>query len=147
MNMNNHNNNKVRPGISTASLPDIIFILLFFFMVVTVIQPNQLLVQNHLPSATELTKLEHRSLIQHIYVGKPIDKKNGTAPRIQLNDSFASLAEVTQLAASSMENEPASIFDLKVDTNTKMGIVSDVKWHLRLGNGLKINYASFKADI
>ena len=65
---------KATPAISTASLPDIIFILLFFFMVVTVMREMEIKVENRLPQATELTKLERKSLVSFIYIGAPTKK-------------------------------------------------------------------------
>ncbi len=138
------------PTISTASLPDIIFILLFFFMVVTVLREVELKVRNRLPQATELTKLERKSLVSYIYIGSPIPKYQaqlGTTPRIQLNNQFATVDQI----ADFVENErtkvderlqPAMTFALRVDKQAKMGIVSDVKQELRKTNALKINYSS-----
>ena len=90
-------NKKGLPAISTASLPDIIFILLFFFMVVTVLRETEIKVKNVLPKATELTKLENKELVSYIYIGKPTDayvSKFGDAPRIQLNDKYANANEI-----------------------------------------------------
>ena len=78
--------------LSTASLPDIVFMLLFFFMVTTVMLETELFVKNKLPEATEIKKLEKKSLVSYIYVGSPLDKFKatyGTEPRIQLNDQFS----------------------------------------------------------
>lgn len=141
---------KTLPPISTASLPDIIFILLFFFMVVTVMRETELKVKNRLPEATELTKLERKSLVRFIYMGAPTKKyeeKLGTAPRIQLNDQFAKVEDI----GGFIENErntieenlqPAMTIALRIDKEVKMGIISDVKTELRKANALKINYSS-----
>jgi len=82
---------KDTPGISTASLPDIIFMLLFFFMVTTVMRETELLVKVASPSAKEVQKLEKKSLVSFIYVGEPVQSKLGTNTRIQLNDAFGSV--------------------------------------------------------
>ncbi len=140
------------PGISTSSLPDIIFILLFFFMVVTVLREMEIKVQNKLPQATELTKLQRKSLVSHIYIGKPKPKyadQLGTAPRLQLNDSFAKLEQIPNYVQTERNTVPAKLADqmtfaLKVDQDTEMGIVSDVKLKLRKSDALKINYAARK---
>lgn len=142
------------PAISTASLPDIIFILLFFFMVVTVMRETELKVINRLPQATELTKLERKSLVRYIYIGAPTEKyreKLGTAPRIQLNDQFARVEDIGLF----IENErntieenlkPAMTVALRIDKEVKMGIVTDVKTELRKANALKINYSARPRD-
>jgi len=83
---------KASPEVSTASLPDIIFMLLFFFMVVTVMRSSDRLVDVIVPTATELTKLEKKSLVNQIYIGKPKDQYRdiyGSAARIQLNDKIS----------------------------------------------------------
>ena len=83
---------KASPEVSTASLPDIIFMLLFFFMVVTVLRDAEKKVAVSVPQATELTKLEQKSLVHHIYIGKPTQKYQslyGTKPQMQLGDKIA----------------------------------------------------------
>ena len=57
------------PPISTASLPDVIFMILFFFMVSTTMRDQELLVRYKLPEATEVQKLEKKSLVSFIHIG------------------------------------------------------------------------------
>ena len=66
---------KGTPAISTASLPDIIFMLLFFFMVTTTMREATLLVRVVAPQATEVQKLEKKSLVDYIYIGPPLKKE------------------------------------------------------------------------
>ena len=84
------------PAISTASLPDIVFMLLFFFMVATVMRENSLKIKNALPVANQVEKLDKKNPVSYIYMGKPSSgyEKFGTESRIQLNDQFAELSEV-----------------------------------------------------
>jgi len=136
---------KKHPEVSTASLPDIIFMLLFFFMVVTVMRQSKLMIKVKLPHASEVQKLENRSLINYIHIGKPFDKSQGTAAAIQINDAFVSSdrveAAVRQIIASKPEPlQSQLITTLKVDEEVHMGIVTDVKIALRKANQLKINY-------
>ena len=87
------------PAISTASLPDIVFMLLFFFMVATVMRDNTLLVSNTLPAADQVQKLDKKDRVMYIYAGKPSARyqdKFGTQARIQLNDKFATVQDVTE---------------------------------------------------
>lgn len=143
---------KGSPPISTASLPDIVFMLLFFFMVTTVMRETSLKVQVSVPSATEIAKLERKSLVAYIYIGqplKPLQRVFGTEPRVQLDDSFATPKDIPQFVESvkSKTNEaevPLLTYSLKVDQKTKMGIVTDVKQELRKANALKINYSTKK---
>ncbi len=137
-----------KPTISTASLPDIIFMLLFFFMVVTVMRDATKKVSVVVPEATELNKLEQKSLVNHIYIGRPIDKKEfGTAPRIQLGDKFATEKDIPlflekhKLKVAEVEH-PKITTSLRVDESVTMGIITDVKTELRKANQLKLNYSA-----
>lgn len=141
------------PAISTASLPDIVFMLLFFFMVTTTIRDVSLKVIVKTPSATELTKLEKKSLVSYIYVGPPqrqFTKLFGTEPRIQLNDQFAKVSDISdyilaERAARSEAELPFMVTSLKVDELTKMQIVGDIKLELRKAAALHINYSARKS--
>lgn len=140
---------KDAPGITTASLPDIVFMLLFFFMVVTKMRDSEVMVQIQVPNATELQKLEKKSLVTHIYIGTPVAKYAavmGTAPRIQLNDQFAEPSAIPLFIANEKEKVvPAKLRDkmtaaLRIDKDVKMGIVTDVKTELRKIDFRKVSY-------
>lgn len=145
---------KALPPVSTASLPDIVFMLLFFFMVATVMRETELKVQVRYPQATELQKLEKKSLVSYIYIGSPTGnyrEQYGTAPIIQLNDEFVNREEYKSAIAVFIQNERAKVDEklipqmttsLRVDKEVKMGIITDVKQELRKVNSLKINYSA-----
>ena len=134
------------PELNTSSLPDLIFTMLFFFMIVTTMREVTLKVQFQVPQGTELEKLEKKSLVSFIYIGKPLpefQKKMGAESRIQLNDKFAEVSEVQDYIYQERENmkeedQPFMTVSLKVDKDTKMGIVQDVKQALRQAYALKI---------
>ena len=138
------------PALSTSSLPDIIFMLLFFFMAVTTMKEVTFKVAVRSPEATELQKLENKSLVRYIYVGKPTDeykKAYGTSTRIQLGDAFADVAEIEEYvvrerSAMKEENQNVMVVSIKADKDTHMGIVTDIKQALRRAYALKINYAA-----
>ncbi|MBE2247637.1 MAG: biopolymer transporter ExbD [Candidatus Competibacteraceae bacterium] len=143
------------PGISTSSLPDIVFMLLFFFMVTTKMKEVTLKVVVRKPDATQASKLENKSLISNIYIGKPISRyqsQYGDQPLLQLDDAFAKpndvgpwvLQEIDKTAEFERNKRTVS---LKVDRDVKMGVVTDVKEQLREVNALKINYSARKAAI
>ncbi|WP_321478392.1 biopolymer transporter ExbD [uncultured Bacteroides sp.] len=142
------------PALNTSSLPDLIFTLLFFFMIVTTMREVTLKVEFKTPTATELEKLEKKSLVTFIYVGKPTEefrKKLGSESRIQLNDSYAEVAQIQDYIIqerSSMkeEDQPFMTVSLKIDQDTKMGIVTDIKQALRQAYALKINYSANKRE-
>ncbi len=142
---------KSTPAISTASLPDIVFMLLFFFMVTTVLRETTLLIENKVPRATQLQKLEKKSLVSFIYVGKPKEtNKYGTEPRIQVNDALIAPRDIPRFVYQEKDKLDEAERDkltisLKVDVETKMGIVSDIKQQLREADALKINYSAVQA--
>jgi len=148
------NADKNLPAISTASLPDIVFMLLFFFMVTTTIRDVSLKVKIKMPTATELTKLEKKSLVSYIYVGPPQKqyvRAFGTEPRIQLNDQFAQISDIANFiiaerAARDESEIPFLVTSLKVDEFTKMQIVGEIKQELRKAAALHINYSARKAS-
>ena len=142
-------------AIGTSSLPDVVFMILFFFMATTSMREVELQVElrgSDLPKATEIKKLEKKSLVSYIYVGKP--KKEfqiiyGTEPRIQLNSSFADLSDIREYIIAERESRdekerPFMTTSLKVHQETKMGIVTDIKQELRKAAALKINYSARK---
>ena len=148
---------KKKPEISTASLPDIIFMLLFFFMVVTVLRDAEMRLSVKVPQATQLTKLEEKSLVNHIYIGRPIEKYRevyGTKPRIQLADQIVDGPENIPLFLEKHKvkvpesRHPLITTSLRVDGSVTMGIVQDVKTMLRKQGQLRVNYsAKPKSDI
>nr|WP_299345972.1 biopolymer transporter ExbD [Allomuricauda sp.] len=142
------------PAVSTASLPDIVFMLLFFFMTVTTMKDSSLLVENTLPNASEIKKLEKKDRVIYIYVGKPTQeyqKVFGTEPKIQLNDKFASVDEVGSFILAERAKKPQELQNvlttaMKVDKNANMGLITDIKQQLRKVNALKVNYTTYEGD-
>ncbi|NNF01653.1 MAG: biopolymer transporter ExbD [Bacteroidia bacterium] len=139
------------PQINTASLPDIIFMLLIFFMVTTTIRKASLLVEIRPPAATEIQKLKKKSLVAYIYIGQPKTKaakaKYGTEPRIQLDDAYADVKEIAEFVERERDKRDEKLrnkifFSLRVDKESKMGIVTDVKQELRKAQAYKINYST-----
>tara|TARA_R110002096_G_scaffold338917_4_gene532363 strand:- start:358 stop:822 length:465 start_codon:yes stop_codon:yes gene_type:complete len=136
--------------IPTAALPDIIFMLLFFFMVTTVMRETELLVKQELPRATQLSKIERKSLVSYIYIGPPKNTATfGTEPKIQVNDVFITPKDVVQFVntekdkLSEVERDQITM-SMKVDIEAKMGIVADVQQELREANARKVLYSSLQ---
>ncbi|MBR1922978.1 MAG: biopolymer transporter ExbD [Paludibacteraceae bacterium] len=138
------------PALNTSSLPDIIFMLLFFFMSVTSMKEVTYKVQFTTPSATELTKLEKKSLVRYIYVGTPtaeFRKQYGAETRIQLDDAFADKREIgdfinNERFAMNEQDRGLMTVSIKADKETRMGVISDIKQELRRVSALKISYAA-----
>lgn len=139
---------KARPAISTASLPDIVFMLLFFFMVTTVLRQGDILVKQEMPSASQLQKIERKSLVSHIYIGKPKQTdRYGSEPRVQINDVLAQPADIPRWVENEKADLPPADRDLikismKVDKDAKMGIVTDVEQQLRKAEARSILYSA-----
>jgi biopolymer transport protein ExbD len=142
------------PAITSASLSDIVFMFLFFFMVTTQLRKTENKVQVKLPEATETAKLDRKDLASYIYIGSPIktlQARYGTDARIQLNDSFKTTADIRDFIAAERESKSEAdrefmTVSIKADQDTRMGIVSDVKQELRRCSALKIMYAARKAE-
>lgn len=140
--------------ISTASLPDIVFMLLFFFMTVTVMKNDVLKVENVLPNATETKKLEKKDRVIYIYVGKPTQSYvsvAGSEPKIQLNDKLANVSDIGTFVLEEIAKKPEHLrkfitIALKVDRKASMGLISDIKQELRRVNALKINYTTYDGE-
>jgi biopolymer transport protein ExbD len=143
------------PKINTSSLPDIIFMLLFFFMVSTSMRETELKVSIKIPEASEVKKLEQKSLVSYIYIGRPtrgLQSMYGTEPMIQLNDKIVNVEgiptdEVQDFVLFEREKLPEvdksrMIVSLKIDDNIPMGKVDDVKQALRRAKALIINYSA-----
>ncbi len=151
---NTRESKKEMPAISTASLPDIVFMILFFFMTVTTIKTNPLLVDNNLPKADEVKKLEKKDRVIEIFVGKPspkLAKTFGSEPKIQLDNRLANVNEVGPYVLAELAKKPDAIrnlvtVSLKVDKDVNVGIVSDIKQELQKINALKVNYTTYQGN-
>ena len=148
------NRASTKQEIPTASMPDIVFMLLFFFMTTTVMREVDLLIQVKVPEATQAKKLEKKSLVSFIYVGKPLPSYQGlfgTEPRLQLNDQFKEVPDIQDFIAQERdamdENDRNKMMvSLKVDEKTKMGVIVDTKLALRRAQAYKISYSSLKVE-
>ena len=152
MSMFKKDSKKEVPGVGVSS--DIVFMLLFFFMVTTQMRDTEDKVMVKVPSASEAVKLERKDLSSYINVGTPIrslQAQYGTETRIQLNDSFKTTKDIRDFVAA--ERESMSEGDrafmtvcIKADENTRMGIVTDIKQELRRCSARKIMYSARKAE-
>ncbi len=147
----NKSGSREMPALNTSSLPDMIFAILFFFMVTTTMREVELMVKFKVPQASEIQKLEKKSLVTYIYMGQPVDPKFGSGTFMQLNDKFAEVEDIHDYIASerNMLSEADQAFmtvSLKVDEDTQMRYVTEVKQALRKAYALKISYSARKAD-
>jgi biopolymer transport protein ExbD len=139
---------RATPAVSTASLPDIVFMLLFFFMVTTVLREQDLLVEQKIPQASQLQKLQNKTLISYIFIGKPKNTSlYGSEPRIQANDVLIGTPDLVQWVNQERDllaeaDRGLITISLKVDKDVKMGPVSDVQTELRNADARRVLYAS-----
>lgn len=148
----NKNGSKEVPELNTSSLPDLIFSILFFFMMVTSMREVTLKVEFDTPRGTEIEKLEKKSLVSYVYIGKPTKEfraKMGLSSRIQLNDDFAEVGDIRDYIYQEREamperDKPFMRVSMKIDQETQMGIVTDVKMALREAWALNVVYSGGK---
>ncbi len=127
-------NANVTQEIPTASMPDIIFMLLFFFMVTTTLRDTNLLVKFTLPQAKAIEKIDKKRLVAYIFVGND--------DRIQIDDAIVDLPQVTPIMAQKRRDIPQLIVSIRADRDGKMGRIVDIQQKLRDADALRINYSS-----
>ncbi len=120
--------------IPTASMPDIVFMLLLFFMVTTTLREVDVLVDFKLPEAQAIEKIEDKRLVSYLWVGKD--------ERIQINDSIVKLEEIQNIMYTKRQVLPPIIVSLRIDRGSNMGLVTDIQQELRKAYCLRINYSS-----
>ena len=135
---------KSNPTIPMASMPDIIFMLIIFFMVTTVLRETEIQVRTTLPRAEALTKIDQKRLVSYLYIG-PLKLANNQIgdTSIQVDDALIEeLLSVRNVMYRKLLEQPKLIVSLRVDQSSEMGIVIDVQQELREAGTLRINYSS-----
>lgn len=131
------------PGITTASLPDIVFMLLIFFMVATVLRETEIQVQTRLPEAEAIDKIEQKRLISYIYIGPLKSGENEGDTAVQIDDALIeNTRSIRQIMYTKLQEQPKLIASLKVDRESPMRVVNEVQQELREAGALRINYSS-----
>lgn len=147
----NKSGKKEMPELNTSSMPDIVFAVLFFFIITTTLRSETLMVRMKLPTASEVQKLEKKSLVTYINIGPPLDARLGTGTQMQLNDRFAQVADIQnyiaqEKASMNEADQPLMTVSIKADENTRMQYITDVKQALRKAYALKISYSARKGE-
>lgn len=140
------------PTLNTSSLPDLIFTVLFFFMVVTHMRQVTLKVRFRVPQGTELTRLTKKSAVSYVYIGRPSEAVPGIVPSykgmtVQLNDKYATPEEVTtyvsaERKAMSGDDQEQQIVSVKADRSTPMSLINEVKMALRRADVRRMSYSA-----
>ncbi len=147
----NKSGKRAVPEMNTSSMPDIVFAVLFFFIITTTLRSETLMVRLKLPTASEVQKLEKKSLVTYINIGPPLDTRLGTGTQMQLNDRFAQVADIQnyiaqEKASMNEADQPLMTVSIKADENTRMQYITDVKQALRQAYALKISYSARKGE-
>lgn len=124
----------IKQEIPTTSMPDIVFMLLMFFMIVTTLREVTVLVDFSLPEAKALEKIENKRLVNYLWVGK--------GDKIQISDSFAKLEDIQSIMYAKRQALPNIIISLRIDKNADMGLITDIQQELRKAFCLRINYSA-----
>jgi biopolymer transport protein ExbD len=140
----------VKQEIPTSSMPDVVFMLLFFFMVTTQLREKTIEVLQRIPEASQLRKLQRKSLVTNLFIGEPKKAvQYGKEPRIQAEDVFIEPKDIIMWVNREKDKLPENERDqltisLKVDSEAKRGIIADVETELRKANARKILYTSME---
>lgn len=140
------------PGLNLAAMPDLIFTVLFFFMIVTHMRDVKPKVQYNVPQGTEVDKAVRKSSVVYVFIGKPVDAQGrvvGQESRVQVNDRFVSVSQIGDAIAQERsimteEDRQHLVVSIRADRDTEMGLINDVKQALRRAGALNINYSAVK---
>lgn len=137
------------PMLNTASLPDLIFTVLFFFMIVTHMRTTTSKVKYALPQGTELKRLVKKSAVTYIYIGRAMPKntREMSAYKVQLNNRVGSIDEVASFVANEKkrmnpDDQVKMTVSIKADRSTPMYVINAVKRAVRAGGATRINYSA-----
>ena len=149
-----NNEDRDVPMLNTSSLPDLIFTVLFFFMIVTHMRDVDLKVHYEVPQGTEVQKLGHKASVVHIYVGRRIGATTGSDDEffIQLNNDIATIDDIKTFVANersrmNAEDQGRMTVSIKADRDVPMGLITDIKQTLQESYALRINYSATEKPI
>ena len=137
------------PSLNMASMPDLIFTVLFFFMIVTHMRSDEVKVRLQVPQGKDVQKLTNRQSVVNIYVGRQVDRETRRQGEwlVQLNGELVNPSEIPARieairAVMAPENAEKLTVNLRADRHTPMGLISDVKEALQQSYALRINYSA-----
>ena len=131
-----------KQDIPTASLPDIIFMLLIFFMVTTVLREVTIKVQTRLPNAESVQKIEQKRLVAYVYAGPPRTGESAGEVAVQIDDALVEVLDIRLIMYRKLTEQPRLIVSLRVDESAEMGLVTDIQQELRQAGTFRINYST-----
>ncbi|MDX1590948.1 MAG: biopolymer transporter ExbD [Balneolaceae bacterium] len=131
-------------SVPTSAMPDVVFMLLIFFMVTTVLREVELQVQIEYAEAETIEKIEEKRLVSYIYIGpERLGGNQVGETRVQIDDVLIDeMGEIRNIMYDKLMEEPRLIVSLRVDQDSEFGIVTDVQQELRHAGTLRINYST-----
>ena len=134
--------------IPTSAMPDVVFMLLFFFMVTTVLREVTLKVKLDLTQATHIEKIEEKRLVSYIYIGPERLPQNQLGEdKVQIDDSIQEdIGAIRNIMYDKLIEEPKMIVSLRVDQNSEFGLLTDVQKELQQASAFRINYSTKRED-
>lgn len=131
-------------NIPTSAMPDVVFMLIIFFMVTTVMREVELLVQIDYTEAENIEKIERKRLVSYIYIGpERLGGNNVGDTKVQIDDAIVDdIFAIRNIMYDKLLEQPELIVSLRVDESSEFGIITDVQQELRHANTLRINYST-----
>jgi len=135
---------KTETKVPMSAMPDIVFMLLIFFMVTTVLREVELQVQIDFTNAENIEKIEQKRLVSYVYIGpERLGPNRLGETKVQIDDSLVDdINAIRNIMYDKLLEEPKLIVSLRVDKDSEFGIITDVQQELRHANTLRINYST-----
>lgn len=137
---------KTKQSVPTSAMPDVVFMLLIFFMVTTVLREVELQVQIEYAQAENIEKIEQKRLVSYIYVGpERLGNNQLGETKVQIDDTLIDeMTAIRNIMYDKIMEEPRLIVSLRVDQDSEFGIITDVQQELRHAGTLRINYSTLR---
>jgi biopolymer transport protein ExbD len=137
---------ETKQAVPTSAMPDVVFMLLIFFMVTTVLREVELQVQVEYAQAENIQKIEQKRLVSYVYIGpQRLGNNRLGETKVQIDDTLVDdMGAIRNIMYDKLMEEPRLIVSLKVDQNSEFGIITDVQQELRQAGTLRINYSTLR---
>jgi len=137
---------ETKQAVPTSAMPDVVFMLLIFFMVTTVLREVELQVQVDYAQAENIQKIEQKRLVSYVYIGpQRLGNNRLGETKVQIDDTLVDdMGAIRNIMYEKIMEEPRLIVSLKVDQNSEFGIITDVQQELRHAGTLRINYSTLR---
>ena len=130
--------------VPTSAMPDVVFMLLFFFMVTSVLREVTLKVRVNLTQAENIEKIEQKRLLSYVYIGPERLPGNQLGEdKVQIDDAIVDdIGAIRNLMYDKLREQPKLIVSLRVDESSEFGLLTDVQEELKKASAFRINYST-----